>query len=400
MKLRRGIFVGFTPAQKEIYGELLSHLYKESLQWIYFPSADNVKTFSVQEIDQELGALPKHVTHQAFQDHLALWRTLNLEVPDHILFPIPAARRIIPIQCAYWNGSKGGSDSVSKLIWHNLYNPPKNMTSPQTIVTARMILILAVTAHRLIQHFTSKESICKNYYSLTSYRNAANFRVTSFRETIKLAKRWCVTKRMRLAEQMPEDGRIGRRLQLAEPIRVTRRSVHELQRSGSYLKASTNATPSKNPKRKKEYESASDLTKAEVAYRQKKCTGIPFFCEHEIETGKKCKQFQGICHVCSAKTSWVCGGCHLFLCNGNVSPVAKDDENVANRFDVPFVTSMKKDGKKKVVVARNSCYHIHHRKALEETETEREEQLKMFKLNVADAIIRLARQTDIENTTL
>ena len=82
---------------------------------------------------------------------------------------------------------------------------------------------------------------------------------------------------MRLAEQMPEDGQIRQRLQLAEPIRVTRRAVHELQRSGSYLKASTNAIPSKNPKRKKKYKSASNLTKAEIAYCQKKCTGIPFF---------------------------------------------------------------------------------------------------------------------------
>lgn len=97
-----------------------------------------------------------------------------------MVFPLPRIARVIPLVFAYWNAIKGGSDSITKLLWHNAYSTPSNDNQSNAI--ARILMLFAVQLHRLHQLSTAKSTL-SFYNSIKAYRNAATER-HSFHSTL------------------------------------------------------------------------------------------------------------------------------------------------------------------------------------------------------------------------
>jgi hypothetical protein len=96
-------------------------------------------------------------------------------------FPHPTTERIIPFVVSQWNAIKGGSDTITELLWLNMYDPPCN--SPQSHTIARMFLLTNVTVYHLHHFFTSKPNLDEGYPSLKHFRWAAS-KKSSFHETL------------------------------------------------------------------------------------------------------------------------------------------------------------------------------------------------------------------------
>jgi len=45
-------------------------------------------------------------------------------IPQQGYIYLPQLERIIPCALSEWNGIKGGSDTLTKLLWLNTYDPP------------------------------------------------------------------------------------------------------------------------------------------------------------------------------------------------------------------------------------------------------------------------------------
>ena len=59
---------------------------------------------------------------------------------------------LVPFEYSLWNSSKGGSGTMSRLVWNCKANIP--ILTPQTVVVARLRMIFAVVFHRLSEAVT------------------------------------------------------------------------------------------------------------------------------------------------------------------------------------------------------------------------------------------------------
>jgi len=98
------------------YGYLIDYFYETSLSWAYNP--DN-NPLPQEDIEQVL-AHHKNLDMEAFLGHFYLWWYVTEKLP----LPLSWLERIIPFTISQWNVIKGGSDTITKLIWLNLYDPP------------------------------------------------------------------------------------------------------------------------------------------------------------------------------------------------------------------------------------------------------------------------------------
>jgi hypothetical protein len=143
----------------EDYGTVLKFCYKHALRWAYEPDANPLPMYCIEHVL----ANHKLLDHESFFGHLHLWRYVSTK----LALPIPQLERIIPYTVSQWNTIKGGSDTITKLLCLNMYDPPCESPSSHTI--ARMFLLGNVIIHRLHQFFTSKSDLVKAYPSLKHY---------------------------------------------------------------------------------------------------------------------------------------------------------------------------------------------------------------------------------------
>jgi hypothetical protein len=104
-----GIWVKFDDAIKESYGALLRLVYERCLKWAYDPTVD----MPVANIKKILPQINKDLDFESFQGHFALWKYVSKRIKG----PLPRLYRIIPLVFSTWNSLKGGSDTVTKLLW-------------------------------------------------------------------------------------------------------------------------------------------------------------------------------------------------------------------------------------------------------------------------------------------
>ena len=97
-----------------------------------------------------------------------------MKVPSGISFPLPKMAMIIPFINAFWNSTKGPSDTMTLLLDSCKEN--LGIRSPQSVTVARLFGLLAIAFHRSAQISTSKDP--STYGSMESYRNAASHRFT------------------------------------------------------------------------------------------------------------------------------------------------------------------------------------------------------------------------------
>ena len=85
---------------------------------------------------------------------------------------LPACNTLIPYEYALWNVSKGGSDTVTRLIWNCLSILP--IKTPQTVIVARYLMIYGVLHHRLVQQAGSGRKSIAATNTLQQRRERAN----------------------------------------------------------------------------------------------------------------------------------------------------------------------------------------------------------------------------------
>ena len=176
IKLEFGIIIKYPMALKEAYGRILSKIYEESLAPFYTTTADQA-----DQLPQELICMALQscgVDWPTFKQHFQLWRATFLE--NRFVLPIPPSRRVLPIQASVWNIAKGGSDTITHLIWNAKYNVPHKCAQSSAI--AHFLMFPPILYHKHLQILTAKEDL-SFYPSLNHMRNAANKRSGSMKTT-------------------------------------------------------------------------------------------------------------------------------------------------------------------------------------------------------------------------
>jgi len=156
----------------EQYGIVLRYFYESALSWAYIPDDNPLPKEAINQALQQ----QKGIDLESFLGYFHLWRYISTRLP----LPIPPVERIIPFVLSERNCIKGGSNTITKLLWLNTYDPPCD--TPQSHASARMILLGAVIIHH-VNHFVTAKDDLDGYPSLKHFRNAASNRC-SFHQTL------------------------------------------------------------------------------------------------------------------------------------------------------------------------------------------------------------------------
>lgn len=116
-----GVWVKFDDEIKSKYGTLLRLIYELCLKWAYDPQA----LMPEDIIKNILPQISKDMDFESFQGHFAMWKYVSTKIQA----PIPRVLRILPLVFSTWNSLKGGSDTITKLLWYA--NCPVPFKSPQ-----------------------------------------------------------------------------------------------------------------------------------------------------------------------------------------------------------------------------------------------------------------------------
>ena len=177
--LMHGVYVDYPGELLNAYGDIIDYLYNCHLSWAYGPLKD-VPTNTIMAVLESTEMSSYKVDEEAFWNHFKLWRSIN--GPNvNVKFPLPPCDRLIPYQHSLWNASKGGGDTITKLIDSNEEN--LGIRTPQTIATSRILMLYGVAYHRELQMLTAKDDVdC--YDNLFDFRSACNTR-WSFHQSLR-----------------------------------------------------------------------------------------------------------------------------------------------------------------------------------------------------------------------
>jgi hypothetical protein len=107
---------------------VLGYFYEHALRWAYELDDNLLPREAVEQV------LEKHkmINMESFLGYFYLWKYSSTTLP----LPLPQLERIISYALLEWNCIKGGSDTITKLLWLNTYDPPCD--TPQSNAIARM----------------------------------------------------------------------------------------------------------------------------------------------------------------------------------------------------------------------------------------------------------------------
>ena len=120
----------------------------------------------------------------SFKDHYNIYRLVRFKF-EH---PIPPIKYILPYVMAHWNPRKGGSDTISKMVWNCQFRPPSNHA--QATVSGQTLLFMANLGLRLLQIASAKEDLQQHYRDIEHYRNAAGRRIICVASFTRQTKLW------------------------------------------------------------------------------------------------------------------------------------------------------------------------------------------------------------------
>jgi hypothetical protein len=95
---------------------MLRYFYESALSWAYEPDNNPLPREAIEQVLQQ----QKMIDMESFLGYFFLWRYVSTRL--HL--PLPQVERIIPYALSEWNCIKGGSDTITKLLWLNTYDPP------------------------------------------------------------------------------------------------------------------------------------------------------------------------------------------------------------------------------------------------------------------------------------
>ena len=180
--LIRSYVVDFDTHIKKSFGKVLSDIKDLALKWAY-PDDTNDRCEPIEIPDEVFNVaddIPTINGSETLQGTANLWHTLR-KFP----LPFPSMKRIIPAICAYWNVVKGGSDTTTKLMDDCILQIPKAAMNMETVCITRLLQILMVLIHRLVQLTNAKH--VDRYPSLLHWPQAASNRFTFHKSLLLMA---------------------------------------------------------------------------------------------------------------------------------------------------------------------------------------------------------------------
>ncbi|GFH47201.1 hypothetical protein CTEN210_09822 [Chaetoceros tenuissimus] len=177
--LIRTCIIDFDDDIKDSFGAVLDDIKHETLEWAYptvLTGRNEVLPIPDEIVDIAVKFIPEINDEETLQGAVNLWHVLRQQV-----LPMPSFRRLIPAVCTYWNATKGGSDTITKLMDSCILRIPKAWMNNETVAITRLVQLLTTLNHRLLQCGTGSENL--NYPSLLHWRHAASER-TSYHTTL------------------------------------------------------------------------------------------------------------------------------------------------------------------------------------------------------------------------
>ena len=288
----------------------------------------------------------------SFMTNYKLWRSLNVNVTLGIRFPLPPMTMIIPFVNAFWNVTKGPSDTMTRLL--DTCEENLGIRNPQSVAVARLMALQGVAFHRTAQFITSKNP---NYYgSLKSFRDAANHRLP-FQKSMSIIIHFLKNdlsslERSQQSAPLPP-------LPVTPPPRRTTRNTKKVEAVKWQPKSRTNCTPITGRRKK----TPDDKTLTDDA-RSAACVGlVPLLSAKRLT-----------CRLCGSRTFYICSWCKRPLCmtKGRLGEekiqIYKDRCDVNDEEPAAMVSLTQYDPKKGELVKKefiNTCYHIAHSKQWE-----------------------------------
>ena len=180
-RLLYGLVVQFEDELLESYGRILDHLYKNGLKQFYEDDTSKLPTKLIENI-----ILGDDKLKQKFQldDFFTSFLTFQALIPSKSKanFPIPPCEKGIPFEHSLWNGSKGGSDTVTRFTYNCQVVLP--IRTPQTVVSARLLMLYMVLYHRGCQAVTMRKQPDADIDTLKTIRDRNNKRI-AFHSTLQ-----------------------------------------------------------------------------------------------------------------------------------------------------------------------------------------------------------------------
>ena len=167
------VMVEFDDDLLSSYDKLIKLFYKK---WFHIFFVDDLQALPIETIKKALAirnstkAARDVVDLHSFVTNYKLWRSLNVKVAPGILFPLPPMAMVIPFINAFWNSTKGPSNTMTQLL--DSCEENLGIHTPQSVPVARLFNLMAMAFHRSVQVVTAKDE----YDSIESFRNAASHR--------------------------------------------------------------------------------------------------------------------------------------------------------------------------------------------------------------------------------
>ena len=292
--LIRSTIIDFSLELKESFGHVLKDIKDNSLSWAY-PNQSFFPTGGMKVPDDviDIASTIKNINGEStLQGTFNVWVAL-MRLP----LPFPSFHRLISAVYAYWNTSKGGSDTSTFLMDGQITQIPKPFVNAETVSMCRLYMLVYVLVHRCLQVSTADENLC--YDSLLHYRNAANARYSFHRTLIECLSVFEVS----LEDHIPSAGNV--------PSTPTRNSTDRMrpirQTIDGLVQTRINFEPvlaSGTPQTQRQFRGSH--ASREVRNMITECHGIPVK-GYPAKSNNKC-------HHCGEKTSWYCIGCKRWLC--------------------------------------------------------------------------------------
>jgi hypothetical protein len=169
-KVLSGTIINYDCLLQESYGKVIEKIKNISLLWAY--NGSKVIPDDVLSIAKDIKVINGEET---LYGTLKLWKKMY---SDPSILPRPTLQRIIPSTHAKWNATKGGSDTITKLVDDCFIHPPRNYTNFESVASSRCISNLLATTLKLYQIISANKDLSATYPSMQHYRNAASHRAT------------------------------------------------------------------------------------------------------------------------------------------------------------------------------------------------------------------------------
>ncbi len=352
-KVISGTIINYNEETRNSYGKVLKKIKEMALDWAY-----DVEDIAGLKIPDHIVRKSKEIKtingKETIYGAVKLW--LRMFANPSIL-PYPILQRIIPAYHAQWNATKGGSDTVTKLMDDCFGKPPRIYTNHESTGFARIFSIYCVAILKLMHVTSAGYNIRLKYISMQHYRNAASHRMTYKKVLWKLYK-WFGTELATLDRIMNKENGGNQKVALVSPEQRTRRTKAKGFSTVPTMLSSAYAQTFKTPVKAKMKQIEKGNIDVDVLERIKSCTGQIVEVVQQVEGVQNDPRHQ--CYVCKTNTPWQCQKCHLYFCMKYTASRTRKEQ----LYYIPVRDPSDPTNRSHNKILGKSCYHSFHEAAI------------------------------------